>query len=156
VGESVCSLVVLNSVTSTPQWIRQPEPRDTHHVCALLCVCLCSLIASFVTRPPGVYCSQHTLRFPGPLFRGSTYFNLFFLWVAQRFETNLPVSSSSTTSSSTDSRFELPVNTHLSTPTCFFLSSVEFFSRGQKFSVLFPPPPTRRRRAVAPSVHLVL
>ncbi len=28
--------VVLNSVTSTLQWIRQPEPRDTHAECVLL------------------------------------------------------------------------------------------------------------------------
>jgi hypothetical protein len=27
-GERVCCLLVLNSVTSTPQWIRQPKPRD--------------------------------------------------------------------------------------------------------------------------------
>jgi hypothetical protein len=26
----VCWLLVLNSVTSTPQWIRKPEPRDMH------------------------------------------------------------------------------------------------------------------------------
>jgi hypothetical protein len=26
--ESVCCLLVLDSVTSTPQWIRQPKPRD--------------------------------------------------------------------------------------------------------------------------------
>ena len=26
-GESVCCLLVLDSVTSTPQWIRQPRPR---------------------------------------------------------------------------------------------------------------------------------
>ena len=25
--------IVLNSVTSTPQWIRQPEPRDIRDVC---------------------------------------------------------------------------------------------------------------------------
>jgi hypothetical protein len=31
--ESVSCLLVLNSVTCTPQWIRQPEPRDMHDVC---------------------------------------------------------------------------------------------------------------------------
>jgi hypothetical protein len=30
-GERVCCLLVLNSVTSTPQWIRQPKPRDVVH-----------------------------------------------------------------------------------------------------------------------------
>jgi hypothetical protein len=29
----VCCLLVLISVTSTPQWTRQPEPRDMHDVC---------------------------------------------------------------------------------------------------------------------------
>jgi hypothetical protein len=37
----VCCLLVLNSVTSTPQWIRQPKPRDVvYDVCVCL-VCLC-------------------------------------------------------------------------------------------------------------------
>jgi len=34
----VCCLLVLDSVTSTPQWIRQPEPRDVlHDVCVFVC-----------------------------------------------------------------------------------------------------------------------
>ena len=28
IPEKVCCLLVLDSVTSTPQWIRQPKPRD--------------------------------------------------------------------------------------------------------------------------------
>jgi len=32
-----CRLLVLNSVPSTPQWIRQPKPRDMHHVCVFVC-----------------------------------------------------------------------------------------------------------------------
>ena len=33
----VCCLLVLDSVTSTPQWIRQPKPRDVVHD---VCVCV--------------------------------------------------------------------------------------------------------------------
>ena len=33
----VCCLLVLDSVTSTPQWTRQPESRDMHDVCVLVC-----------------------------------------------------------------------------------------------------------------------
>jgi hypothetical protein len=33
--ESVCCLLVLNTVTSTPQWIRQPKPRG----CVFVFVC---------------------------------------------------------------------------------------------------------------------
>jgi hypothetical protein len=36
----VCCLLVLDSVTSTPQWIHQPEPRDVHDVCVLVCKCV--------------------------------------------------------------------------------------------------------------------
>ena len=37
----VCCLLVLDSVTSTPQWIRQPKPRDVvHDVCVLVCECV--------------------------------------------------------------------------------------------------------------------
>jgi hypothetical protein len=39
--ESVCCLLVLDSVTSTPQWIRQPKPRDVvHDVCVFVCKCV--------------------------------------------------------------------------------------------------------------------
>jgi hypothetical protein len=38
--ERVCCLLVLNSVTSTLQWIRQPEPRDMHDVCVFVCKCV--------------------------------------------------------------------------------------------------------------------
>jgi hypothetical protein len=35
-----CCLLVLNSVTSTPQWIRQQlEPHDMHDVCVIVCKC---------------------------------------------------------------------------------------------------------------------
>jgi len=37
--ESVVYILVLNSVTSTPQWIHQPEPRDMHDVCVIVCKC---------------------------------------------------------------------------------------------------------------------
>jgi hypothetical protein len=38
---SVCCLLVLDSVTSTPQWIRQPKPRDdVHDVCVFVCKCV--------------------------------------------------------------------------------------------------------------------
>jgi hypothetical protein len=30
--ESVCCLLVLDSVTSTPQWIRQPKPRESERI----------------------------------------------------------------------------------------------------------------------------
>jgi hypothetical protein len=36
-------LLVLDSVTSTPQWIRQPEPRDVHHPCVCVFECKCVL-----------------------------------------------------------------------------------------------------------------
>jgi hypothetical protein len=43
--ERDCCLLVLNSVTSTPQWIRQPKPRDVvHDLCVCLCVNVCSEI----------------------------------------------------------------------------------------------------------------
>ena len=39
--ERVCCLLVLDSVTSTPQWIRQPKPRDVvQDVCVLVCECV--------------------------------------------------------------------------------------------------------------------
>jgi hypothetical protein len=39
--ECVCCLLVLDSVTSTPQWIRQPKPCDVvHDVCVLVCECV--------------------------------------------------------------------------------------------------------------------
>ena len=40
----MCCLLVLNSVTSTPQWICQPKPRDVvHDVCACLYVNVSSI-----------------------------------------------------------------------------------------------------------------
>ena len=39
--ERVCCLLALNSVTSTPQWIRQPKPRDgVYDVCVFVCKCV--------------------------------------------------------------------------------------------------------------------
>jgi len=39
--ERECCLKVLDSVTSTPQWIRQPKPRDcVHDVCVFVCKCV--------------------------------------------------------------------------------------------------------------------
>jgi hypothetical protein len=36
-----CCLLVLDSVTSSPQWIRQPKPRDdVHDVCVFVCKCV--------------------------------------------------------------------------------------------------------------------
>ena len=36
--ERECCLLVLDSVTSSPQWIRQPKPRDVvHDVCVFVC-----------------------------------------------------------------------------------------------------------------------
>ena len=37
----MCCLLVLNSVTSTLQWIRKPRPRDgVHDVCVFVCKCV--------------------------------------------------------------------------------------------------------------------
>jgi hypothetical protein len=36
-AERVLCLLVLNSVTSTPQWIRQLEPREMHFLCLIVC-----------------------------------------------------------------------------------------------------------------------
>jgi hypothetical protein len=39
--ERVCCLLVLDSVTSTHQWIRQPKPSDVvHNVCGFVCECV--------------------------------------------------------------------------------------------------------------------
>jgi hypothetical protein len=39
--EGACCLLVLDSVTSTPQWIRQPKPRDVvHDVFVFVCKCV--------------------------------------------------------------------------------------------------------------------
>jgi len=41
IGERVGSLLVLDSVTSTPQWIRQPKPRGcAHDVCVFVYGCV--------------------------------------------------------------------------------------------------------------------
>ena len=48
--ERVCCLLVLDSVTSTPQWIRQPKPRGcVHDVCVFVCECV--LGRSRVSQP---------------------------------------------------------------------------------------------------------
>jgi hypothetical protein len=48
--ERVCCLLVLDSVTSTPQWIRQPKPRGClHDVCVFVCECV--LGRSQVSQP---------------------------------------------------------------------------------------------------------
>ena len=54
-GERVCCLLVLNSVTSTLQLIRQLKPRDGgHDVCVFVCKCvLGSSWASRATWPNG-------------------------------------------------------------------------------------------------------
>jgi hypothetical protein len=39
-GERECCLLVLDSVTSTPEWIGQPKPRDVHDVCVFICKCV--------------------------------------------------------------------------------------------------------------------
>ena len=36
-AERVLCLFVLNSVTSTPMWIRQLEPREMHFLCLIVC-----------------------------------------------------------------------------------------------------------------------
>ena len=39
--ERVCRLLVLDSVTFTRQWIRQPKPHDiVHDVCVFVCKCV--------------------------------------------------------------------------------------------------------------------
>ena len=50
IAERECCLLVLNSVTSTPQWIRQPEPRDVvHDVCVCVCVNVCSEVLGLLS-----------------------------------------------------------------------------------------------------------
>ena len=39
-NKSVCGLLVLDSVTSTPQGIRQPKSRDVHDVCVFVRKCV--------------------------------------------------------------------------------------------------------------------
>jgi hypothetical protein len=48
-----CCLLVLDSVTSPPQWVRQPKPRDIPVcvcvcVCAYVCVCVCVCVFACV------------------------------------------------------------------------------------------------------------
>jgi hypothetical protein len=45
-----CCLLVLNTVTSTPQWIRQPKPRG----CVFVFVCKYVLGRSRATQPPNL------------------------------------------------------------------------------------------------------
>ena len=49
--ECVCCLLVLDSVTSTPQWIRQPKPRDVMHK---VFVCECVLGSPRASQPLNV------------------------------------------------------------------------------------------------------
>jgi hypothetical protein len=48
--ECMCCLLVLNTVTSTPQWIRQPKPRG----CVFVFVCKYVLGRSRATQPPNL------------------------------------------------------------------------------------------------------
>jgi hypothetical protein len=50
----VCCLLVLNSVTSTPQWIRQSDQRDMHDVCVIVCI-FSPPSSPGVFRPPGLF-----------------------------------------------------------------------------------------------------
>jgi hypothetical protein len=64
--ESVCCLLVLDSVTSTPQWIRQPKPRDcVHDVCVFVCKCV-----------PGSSRASQPLNFQLCLFFSTSVFSL--------------------------------------------------------------------------------
>ena len=47
--ERVCCLLVLDSVTSTPQWIRQPKRDVVHDVCVCLCVNMCSEVLGLLS-----------------------------------------------------------------------------------------------------------
>jgi hypothetical protein len=47
--ERVGCLFVLDSVTSTPQWIRQPKPRDVVLTCVCLCVNMCSEVLGLLS-----------------------------------------------------------------------------------------------------------
>jgi hypothetical protein len=48
-----CCLLVLHSVTSTPQWMSQPKPRGcVHDVCVFVCECV--LGRSRVSQPPNL------------------------------------------------------------------------------------------------------
>ena len=49
-GERVCCLLVLDTVTSTPQWIRQPKPRG----CVFVFVCKYELGRFRATQPPNL------------------------------------------------------------------------------------------------------
>jgi hypothetical protein len=51
--ESECCLLVLNSVTSTLQWIRQPKPLDgVHNVCVFVCECVLGSSGASQSAPP--------------------------------------------------------------------------------------------------------
>ena len=53
--ERVCCLLVIDSVTSTPQWMRQPEPRDVHHVCVLATVLCVNASVNLCSKVPGPF-----------------------------------------------------------------------------------------------------
>ena len=51
--ERVCCLLVLDSVTSTPQWIRQPKPCGClHDVCVFVCECARTFSGLSASEPP--------------------------------------------------------------------------------------------------------
>ncbi len=65
----MCCLLVLDSVTSIPQWIRQPKPRDhdvwirqpkprdvVHDVCVFVCECVLGNAKAF--QPEHELCSE--------------------------------------------------------------------------------------------------
>ena len=68
--ERECYLLAFNSVTSTPQWICQREPRNVHDVCVLVCkgVYVCP---KYVCFSPGALHSRTSLLMPFLVFRRS-------------------------------------------------------------------------------------
>ena len=78
--------IVLNSVTSPPRWIRQPQLRVMHGACVCVCVCVCVYVCmciglascgclrpclfrhlSFLTSPCAIW--THSRRHLGPYSR---------------------------------------------------------------------------------------
>jgi hypothetical protein len=59
----VCCLLVLDSVTSTPQWIRQPKPRDFVHDVCVVCVNVCSEVLGIFSPWISGYAFSSTLTF---------------------------------------------------------------------------------------------
>jgi hypothetical protein len=74
VVEGVCCLLVLDSVTSTPQWIRQPKPCGcVHDVCVFVCECVQTFPGLSASEPPVMpspalaSCHQDSQRLPTQL-----------------------------------------------------------------------------------------